>query len=92
MHADPKLLPDPKLCQLLDYLNGRESDEGDVGAVAKHVASHLQDRRPPKGSAEAANFTYPHWRTIEEFKTYRRFKGPAVSLAQIDAAIAAAGL
>ncbi len=70
--------------KLVDYLYGKEAQTDDVGAVARYVRAHVT-MRPA--------LTDPsRWPDVDAIKAHARFYGPAVTSAQIDAAVTAAGV
>jgi hypothetical protein len=81
-----------QLMTLMNYLNGREDQEDDVGAVSRYVASHYVGLpRPAKDSEASLTFVY-RWEDIDDIRTHARHYGPTITQSQIDAAVAAAGI
>jgi hypothetical protein len=81
-----------QLNQLLNFLNGRDDQPDDIGAVAQFVTSHLVGHpRPQKDAEDATRFVY-RWPDVASLRTHARWYGPDITPSQIDAAIAAAGL
>lgn len=70
--------------QLVDFLHGKETQQDDVGAVARHVAAHVTSR-PAVGKPA-------RWPDLEALKTNTRWYGPNCTPAQVDAAIATSGV
>lgn len=69
---------------LVDYCYGKESQQDDVGAVARHVAAHVTQR--PAAGKNA------RWPDLEALKTNVRWYGPPCTPAQVDAAVVTAGV
>jgi len=83
-----RILPPPpptnQINGLVDYLYGRESQADPIGAVARFVRRHVKIR-PAAGSPS-------RWTDLTALKFHAGNAGPTVTSAQIDSAVAAAGV
>ena len=70
--------------RLIDYVYGKEHQLDDVGATARFIRSHV-GMRPALEDP-------PRWPSLDALKTQARHYGPGVTPAQIDVAIAEAGV
>jgi len=84
MANQPTQQINPQINGLVDYLYGREAQGGDVGTVALFVQAHVR-YRPAAG-------TNSRWPDVDAMKTHAFQYGPSCTPAQIDTALAAAGL
>lgn len=65
----------------VDWLYGKDAQNDDVGAVARHVSAHVR-QRPAVGHAA-------RWPDLEALKTSVRHYGPPCTVDQVETAIAA---
>lgn len=86
MSTQPHMMKNPQIDGLIDYCYGREAQGGDVGAVALFMQTHVQNR-PALTSGQPSQ-----WPDLGALKTHVGWSAPACTAAQVDTALAAAGL